>query len=242
MALNTAPPAPTPPNYRPSPAATPCLPLPSPFQIASKNRKYKLCPGDSININGQWIDETQTLQYTLEEAGCITEITAEISLLPQDTSTRRELLCPGDSIFINGSWHLGTKDFSYTLNGSDGCDSIVNAYITSLTWPQPPVVNLDCEVAIYEATIDLPTSWQVTWSNGDTTATTQITTTPASATIHYGNRCFKTFDLMTTSLPDLNTLPSIADQNISPGQGLPPTVPLDANEGRSNGYRPPYQL
>ena len=195
-----------------------------------KTEKYKLCPGDSININGQWIDETQTLQYTLEEAGCITEITAEISLLPQDTSTRRELLCPGDSIFINGSWHLGTKDFSYTLNGSDGCDSIVNAYITSLTWPQPPVVNLDCEVAIYEATIDLPTSWQVTWSNGDTTATTQITTTPASATIHYGNRCFKTFDLMTTSLPDLNTLPSIADQNISPGQGLPLTVPLDANE------------
>jgi hypothetical protein len=195
-----------------------------------KTEKYQLCPGDSININGQWVNQVQTLQYTLEEAGCITEITAEVSLLRRDTSVLNELLCPGDSIFINGSWHMGNKDFSYALTGSDGCDSIVNAYITSLTWPQPPVVNLDCEVAAYEATINLLTPWQVTWSNGDTTATTQITSSPASATVHYGNRCFKTFDLMTTSLPDLNSLPSIADQNISPGQGLPLNVPLDASE------------
>lgn len=195
-----------------------------------KTENYTLCTGDSININGQWINQAQTLQYTLEEAGCITEITAEVSLLPRDTSVLNELLCPGDSIFINGSWHMGNKDFSYALTGSDGCDSIVNVYITSLTWPQPPVVNLDCEVAAYEATINLLTPWQVTWSNGDTTPTTQITSSPASATIHYGNRCFKTFDLMTTSLPDLNTLPSIADQNISPGQGLPLNVPLDASE------------
>ncbi|HMS99965.1 MAG TPA: M43 family zinc metalloprotease [Saprospiraceae bacterium] len=195
-----------------------------------KTENYTICTGDSININGQWINQAQTLQYTLEEAGCITEITAEVSLLPRDTSVLNELLCPGDSIFINGSWHMGNKDFSYALTGSDGCDSIVNAYITSLTWPQPPVVNLDCEVAAYEATINLLTPWQVTWSNGDTTATTQITSSPASATIHYGSRCFKTFDLMTTTLPDLNSLPSIADQNISTGQGLPLNVPLDASE------------
>ena len=228
MALNTAPPAPTPPNYRPSPAATP-LTFTLTFSDRIQNRKIQVMPRWFHQHKWPMDRWNQTLQYTLEEAGCITEITAEISLLPQDTSTRRELLCPGDSIFINGSWHLGTKDFSYTLNGSDGCDSIVNAYITSLTWPQPPVVNLDCEVAIYEATIDLPTSWQVTWSNGDTTATTQITTTPASATIHWATAASKRSTSSWPPYPISTPCPPSQTKTSAPGQGLPPYRPLDAS-------------
>lgn len=192
-----------------------------------KTENYALCPGDSIHINDQWISQPQTLQYTVEEGGCTTEITAHISLLPQDTLLRNELLCPGDSIFIDGSWHVGNKDLQYTLAGSDGCDSIVNVYITSLQWPSPPIVDLDCENAVYQASIDLPSPWQVSWSNGDTTTTTTLTQSPSSATINYQNRCVRTFDLMTVALPDLNTLPSLTDQTIQPGVGLSLNVNLD---------------
>jgi gliding motility-associated-like protein len=122
---------------------------------------------------------------------------------------------------------LGNKDIHYTLAGSDGCDSIVNVYITSLQWPSPPIVDLDCENAVYQASIDLPSPWQVSWSNGDTTTTTTLTQSPSSATINYQNRCVRTFDLMTVALPDLNTLPSLTDQTIQPGVGLSLNVNLD---------------
>lgn len=192
-----------------------------------KTENYALCPGDSIHIHDQWISQPQTLQYTLEEGGCITEITANVTLLPQDTSSLSELLCPGDSIFIDGSWHVGNKDLHYTLAGNDGCDSIVNVYINSLQWPAPPSVDLDCENGVYQATIDLPAPWQVSWSNGAITPATTLTQSPASATVSYQNRCVKTFDLMTAPLPDLNTLPSLSDQTIQPGAGLSLNVNLD---------------
>ena len=103
----------------------PCLPLPSPFRIASKNRKIQVMPRwfhqhkwpmDRWNPNPS-IYPPKKLKYHRE-------ITAEISLLPQDTSTRRELLCPGDSILHQWKLAFGNQRLpSYTLNGSDGCDS-----------------------------------------------------------------------------------------------------------------------
>ncbi|MBK8698805.1 MAG: gliding motility-associated C-terminal domain-containing protein [Saprospiraceae bacterium] len=195
--------------------------------LVHKTEEYRLCDGDSVFINNEWVTGNDTVVYNTFENGCPTEVTARVLSLAPQTSSFTTILCPEDSILINGQWVRGNTNFSYTLTGTAGCDSVVTASITSLAWPPAPVINLDCESAAYEAVISLEAPWHVSWSNGDTSTSTAITTMPASATVQYDNRCLRTYDLLVGSLPDLQSLPGFDDQNITAGEGLPLTVNLD---------------
>jgi gliding motility-associated-like protein len=197
--------------------------------LITKTENYTICEGDSILINGRFIKQDQVVKYFIEESNCKTEITAYIKVKPSTLNIQQYTLCPDESITINNEVINESKDIEYTLQNAYGCDSIIQAKITKLIWPEPPVVELDCEENVYNASIDA-TGWDILWSNGVTINTTSITTNPSNVKVSNANNCEKIFDIEIASLPDLKEIPSFDERKIIEGESISMIVPLYTTE------------
>jgi gliding motility-associated-like protein len=197
--------------------------------LITKTENYTICEGDSILINGIQIKKEETIKYTIKENHCKTEITAYIIVKPSTLNIQQYTLCPDESITINNEVINESKDIEYTLQNADGCDSIIQAKVTKLTWPEPPVVELDCEENVYHATIDA-VGWDILWSNGATINTTSITTNPSNVKVSNANNCEKIFDIEMASLPDLKEIPSFDEKKVTEGESISMVVPLYTKE------------
>lgn len=208
--------------------------------LLTKTENYSICEGDSVFINGNWLvpelvdGQAQVYVYEVREDNCKTEVTANFTINYSPLTNNKYILCPEDSILLNNTWVNSTTELTYILQSSEGCDSVIQAKVTKLSWPEPPVVELDCEDNVYNASIEAD-GWDILWigstgSPTSTSSTTTITESPASVKVSNDNDCEKTFDINIESLPYLSQLPSFDDQNIFEGNDINVKVDLPETE------------
>lgn len=118
--------------------------LPLPF----RNFHFDLCPGDSVQFNGQVyyqpIDFTDTLFST--GFGCDTIAYVSIDVLPQASVSRTVQFCPGTSLVIAGQFY--TVPGTYLINLPDtagGCDTLATYTLEWLPAPAKEEIVQFCQ-------------------------------------------------------------------------------------------------
>jgi hypothetical protein len=91
-----------------------------------------LCPGDSIIVNGNLYNESNTSGVEVitggSSNGCDSVIAVMLTYLPVGTSTIADTLCPGSNISVNGNLYdeLNPAGIETITGGSaNGCDSLI---------------------------------------------------------------------------------------------------------------------
>lgn len=194
--------------------------------LRTLTESHYICKGDSILIDGKYIKDTQTIQYTKTDENCKTEVTVHVILYDVPLTTDTYILCPEDSITINNTVVSESGELSYTLQNKDGCDSLIHANVTKLSWPPPPKIALDCEDNAYHAGIEADPDWTIVWSNGVTQNET-ILTSNGFVSLSYHGECEKTYIIDIDVLPDIKALPVFDTQRIKTGDSISVRVDLD---------------
>jgi len=74
----------------------------------------RLCQGDSILINNQWIyDEGNFTIFNTSTNGCDSLSSITVEIIPQVGILDTINLCQGDSILLNNRWYYGAQDVTY---------------------------------------------------------------------------------------------------------------------------------
>jgi len=86
-----------------------------------------ICPGDSVQIFGQWISQPGTYSDTLVTAiGCDSVLEQSVQYAPAIVNTLPSLtICQGDSVQIFGTWISTATTLYDSLSTPAGCDSVV---------------------------------------------------------------------------------------------------------------------
>lgn len=197
--------------------------------LRTLTESHYICKGDSISINGMYIKDTQTIQYTKTDENCKTEVTVHVILYDVPLTTDTYILCPEDSIIINNTVITESGELSYILQNKEGCDSLIHAKVTKLTWPSPPKITLDCEDNTYQAGMEADPDWTIVWSNGVTQNET-ILTSNGFVSLSYHGECEKTYIIDIDVLPDIKALPVFDTQRIKTGDSISVRVDLDKAE------------
>ena len=84
-----------------------------------------ICSGDSVQFNGQWIDQAGQYQSTTAlPNGCDSIAYLDLSTSTTDTVRLEVNLCAGDSFFFNGRWRMTTGFYQDITALPNGCDSV----------------------------------------------------------------------------------------------------------------------
>ena len=161
------------------------------------------CPGDSVQVYGEWYNTAGTYQDTVMSTtgGCDTAVTITISELSNPTEVISADICTGGSVDINGTIYTAPGNYQDTIVGgaANGCDSILDITIGTLPDITTPVSadicpggSVDINGTIYTA----PGNYQDTIVGGAV------------------NGCDSILDITIGTLPDITT-PVSAD--ICPG-------------------------
>ena len=101
----------------------------SPY-ITTNAKNVALCPGDSVNIYGQWVQQPGTYRDTVPGLrSCDSIITTVVNFTPGPTVQREYLLCPGQSITLNGNAYSMDTLISFTKPSPSGCDTLITAQV-----------------------------------------------------------------------------------------------------------------
>ena len=86
-----------------------------------------ICPGDSVQIFGQWVSQPGTYSDTLVTAiGCDSVLEQSVQYTPAIVNTLPSLsICQGDSVQIFGTWISTATTLYDSLSTPAGCDSVV---------------------------------------------------------------------------------------------------------------------
>lgn len=94
--------------------------IPGPLMV---QQALEICSGDSVILNGNWINSAGTYRDTLfGQCDTIQETTVQVRQPVQ--STIQAMLCPGDSLFAGGSYQTTAGTYQDTLRTIWGCDSV----------------------------------------------------------------------------------------------------------------------
>ncbi|MBK7809683.1 MAG: gliding motility-associated C-terminal domain-containing protein [Saprospiraceae bacterium] len=101
-----------------------------PIKVASQFTEelmFRLCPGDSVQIEGNFYHKDTLLSFTNQTSqGCDSILNYRILLGETDTIKLAHRLCRGDSLFINGEVYKDSGRLEQRLFSSRGCeDSLV---------------------------------------------------------------------------------------------------------------------
>lgn len=86
-----------------------------------------ICPGDSVQIFGEWISQPGTYSDTLVTAiGCDSVVEQSVQYTPAVVNTLPSLsICQGDSVQVFGTWVSTPTTLYDSLSTLAGCDSVV---------------------------------------------------------------------------------------------------------------------
>lgn len=94
--------------------------------------QIKLCQGDSLLINGQWIYEDGNFNVlSINANGCDSISSIIVDLIPQVGIFDTINLCKGDSVFINNNWYFAAQDVTY-FDLNSFCPISITSTIESL--------------------------------------------------------------------------------------------------------------
>jgi len=195
-----------------------------------QNDTVRICDGDSVLLNGEWVREPGIFSDTINSVPCdIIQIT-ELLFIPNNFTTQQFVLCPGDSILINQSWLSAPATIQDTLQNSSGCDSINRSIIDVVPPPGSPTIEFDCATGIISLSISADPVWQIFWNNGDTTnQTTYIDADSASLQLFAEPSCQKEFSIELPVIPSETDIPILKDTLI-PTHTLFLALPLDSSQ------------
>ncbi|MDR9442843.1 MAG: gliding motility-associated C-terminal domain-containing protein [Schleiferiaceae bacterium] len=96
----------------------------------ARARQVELCPGDSVQIAGQWVRQAGTYLDTVASSQtCDSIIPTRVQFTSPPTRQEGYRLCPGDSILLGGSYYQSDTTVIYQKAASVGCDTLVSARI-----------------------------------------------------------------------------------------------------------------
>jgi gliding motility-associated-like protein len=98
-----------------------------------------------------------------------------------------------------------------------------------LTWPNPPIVELNCEDPSYLAKIETAEAWNIQWANGDTTTQSKLTDTQNFVTLKNKYGCEKRYEISLNELPNLDQIPQFNDKEINAGDVANLSVDIDTS-------------
>jgi gliding motility-associated-like protein len=106
--------------------------------LVSSSGFFRLCEGDTLNINNQSYYQTGTYNDTLQSStGCDSIVITNLLVNPNYTSTNQVSICTGDTLNFNNHSYYQTGIYYDDYLSLNGCDSIV---ITDLNVHELPVV------------------------------------------------------------------------------------------------------
>lgn len=199
----------------------------APFIRANNN--IKLCDGDTVMIGGKAITQAGTILDTTIVNGNCKKITSHtIEIVSAITNALAYQLCPEDSIKINNIYYTDAGTYTIALQSTIGCDSILIATIAKLSWPDKPIIEVDCDKEVYKATMVPSEPWTYTWPDGSNASSynfdkggklTVKASTPSG--------CEKSFTQDLPDIPGPSDIPTLTDKTITSGNGIDLSVPLD---------------
>ena len=110
--------------------------IPLPQAIVS----YDLCPGDSVQFNGQWFSTPGIYQLLVPATmGCDTLYEVQINELFTSSNTDSIAICAGDSVLIFGNWISHDTVLQEVFTNVVGCDSLQTYVVSVNALPQASV-------------------------------------------------------------------------------------------------------
>ncbi len=132
---------------------------------------FKICQGDSIQINGTWVRTAGTYLDTISSLPCDIIRLSELVVSQKNVTTEHYILCPGDSIWIENNWVTTSANIQDTLQNSLGCDSISLITIDAIPIPgELPLLNDIIVEPNVPLQLQLPLNaneWSVQWHPAD---------------------------------------------------------------------------
>ena len=108
----------------------------------------EICPGTSIEINGEEYNDVGTYQQLIPASiGCDTVLNIILTEMAASEGSTDAEVCIGETIEINGENYDAAGTYEQTLTGSNGCDSILTITIT-----ETPLINSSVEENICAGT------------------------------------------------------------------------------------------
>ena len=105
-----------------------------------------LCSGDSVFIDNRWIKDTTTIRKTLTTVqGCDSVVTTSIRIQNTINSLSLNRICQGDSVFVFGRWFAQAGKFSFSKSNGNGCDSLFQVNIDTLSKSYGNITNTLCK-------------------------------------------------------------------------------------------------
>ncbi|MBK8243969.1 MAG: gliding motility-associated C-terminal domain-containing protein [Saprospiraceae bacterium] len=111
-------------------------------EIKPRILNYKICLGDSINIDGHWYKDTIQLNRTyINSNGCDSIVSINIINYPVSPATHTiHKICNGDSIQIDNIWYHDSSTLITQFNNQYGCDSFHMTEVQLYPIPEPTVI------------------------------------------------------------------------------------------------------
>lgn len=185
-------------------------------------QNHILCTGDSVFINNQWIRENVSLYDTLVTLPCPTFTLDVVTVVPTYSAKEQFTLCPGDTLLRHNVMLFESGLYNFAFQTEFGCDSLFTVEIVALESPPQPVIEPDCEKAVYNLTTGMEEDWSFEWSNGDTNSVTVYadSTNAFLAWTHDNIDCRVQYDFYLESIPLSAPLFTIKDSVVYPGKPI----------------------
>ncbi|MBK9109871.1 MAG: gliding motility-associated C-terminal domain-containing protein [Saprospiraceae bacterium] len=93
--------------------------------------RYEICPGDSIQLNGQWIYDTLKIEsHYQNQNGCdsVHRTIVSYKSIPQEKNLQY-FICQGDSIYIANAWIKEEMNWTIRKQNQSSCDSVFHYQI-----------------------------------------------------------------------------------------------------------------
>ncbi|MBV6473582.1 MAG: hypothetical protein JPMHGGIA_01874 [Saprospiraceae bacterium] len=101
-----------------------------PLSLPDTNR-YEICPGDSIQLNGQWIYDTLKIEsHYQNQNGCdsVHRTIVSYKSIPEEKNLQY-FICQGDSIYIANAWIKEEINWTIRKQNQSSCDSVFHYQI-----------------------------------------------------------------------------------------------------------------
>jgi gliding motility-associated-like protein len=136
-------------------------------------------------------------------------------------------LCPDSSATVDNLVIDETGTFTVDLTSQAGCDSTLTILANKLTWPQPPIISINCKDEQYTAIWIPQAPWNIEWSDGSTDTIFRQEEGGRLTMRSYTDGCDKVFEYDLPPIPKLGEIPQLSDQLVKSSVSLPLSVDLD---------------
>lgn len=97
------------------------------------NYREDLCEGGSTIINGEFFDETTTVEQNfISSIGCDSILTVTVVVHPATFGEVNTTVCSGSETFVNGISYIQGGEWTQVITNNAGCDSTITVHVEEL--------------------------------------------------------------------------------------------------------------